>query len=501
MRRSIESLENVLTDQRLDRLVDMVLSRLGPDRFRAAASDGSVEFRRTISTSGETYEFVIDSISGESPLDTTTTNHLVGLGNERTQPFPTRRHNSYPHAFDQIAQFFDAEHAPELIIQHTAGHHFDSSVGQHGSLGIVQARAPFIAAGAGVEGCGTLDESARMIDIAPSIAWLLGLEHHPDGIGPTGRRRPDSLLRRQDGDPLTRLFEFGGAQHVVVLLLDGCNANVLYDAIDAGHAPAIAGLAQRGSTLGRGILASLPTATLANHTTASTGAHPGHSGVLHNMWFDRVTGSTPDLLAMDQVFAAMVHLAPSIETIHQAIHRSNPAAFTAALFEFCDTGADFSTFAQFRHGAPPALPGALELPGADREMIERSGTYSFMTSVDELATQQAISVWARSEGNPLPTLTWVSFSLPDESGHEAGPYSDMERSAISDTDRRVQRIIDEVERAGAIDSTAFLVFADHGMEQNDPTNAGTWDDALSGSGVAHRDVASGFVYVDPSAPI
>lgn len=500
MRRSIESLENVLTDSRLDRQVDMVLRRLSPGRYRAAASDGSVEFRRELSASGDAYEYRIDSISGHSPLATTGTDQLLGLHHERAQPFPIRSTNSYPHAFDQIAQFFDAEHAPDLVVQHTAGHHFDSSIGQHGSLGIVQARAPFIAAGAGVVARGTVDESARMIDVAPSIAWLLGVEIHPDGIGPTGRRRSNSLLRRQDGDPLADLFEFGGANHVVVLLLDGCNANVLYDAIEAGHAPAIAELAQRGSTLGRGLFASLPTATLANHTTASTGAHPGHSGVLHNMWFDRTRNATPDLLAMDQVFDAMVHLDPTIETIHQAIHRTRPDAFTAAMFEFCDTGADFSTFAQFRGGTPPPLPAARELAEADQEMIERSGTYSFMTSVDELATQQAIDVLARVDGNQLPALTWVSFSLPDESGHEAGPHSDMERSAIIDTDRRVRRIIDEVERAGAIDATAFLVFADHGMEENDPENVESWADALAGSGVPHRDVAGGFVYLEASQP-
>lgn len=496
MRRSIESLENMLTDSRLDQQVDMVLSMLGPEQYRAASSRGSVEFRRELVTSGHAYEFVIDSITAENPLGNTATEHLVGIDLERSQPFPTRSDNSYPHAFDQIAQFFDGEHSPELVIQHTAAHHFDSSLGQHGSLGIVQARAPFIAAGAGVRSLGTVDASARMIDVAPSIAWLLGVDDHPEGVGPTGRTRPGALLRRQDGDPLTDLFDRGGAQHVVVLLLDGCNSNVLYDAIDGGHAPAIAGLAERGSTLGHGLFASLPTATLANHTTASTGAHPGHSGVLHNMWFNRATNNVPDLLAMDQVFDAMIHLDPLVETIHQAIHRTNPDAFTAAMFEFCDTGADFSTFAGFRGGSPPHLPAAADLHEADREMIERSGTYSFMSSVDELATQEAIDLWEQLDGNPLPTLTWVSFSLTDESGHEAGPYSDMERSAIIDSDRRVQRIVNAVEQAGASDSTAFLVIADHGMEENDPDNLESWADALAGSGISHRDVASGFVYLD-----
>ena len=40
------------------------------------------------------------------------------------------------------------------------------------------------------------------------------------------------------------------AEHVVVLLLDGCNANLLHDAIDAGEAPHIAGLVARGTDFG-----------------------------------------------------------------------------------------------------------------------------------------------------------------------------------------------------------------------------------------------------------
>ena len=34
-------------------------------------------------------------------------------------------------------------------------------------------------------------------------------------------------------------------------------------------------------------MASLPTVTLANHTSILTGAHPGHHGILHNAWYDR----------------------------------------------------------------------------------------------------------------------------------------------------------------------------------------------------------------------
>jgi len=497
VRPQIERVEEVLIDSELADSVDMVLSRPAPDLYRASTATGSTTFRRSTETHphGERYAYAIETVDGIDPLRNRDDGHLIGLHAELAQPFPDRDTTSYPHAFDQIAQFFDAAHAPDLVVQHTAAHHVGGNLGQHGSLGIVQARAPFIASGAGVASLGTVDAGARMVDIAPSIMELLGGAPHPDGIGPTGSRRRDALLARQDGDVIGDLFERGGARHVVVILLDGCNSNVLYDAVASGDAPGIASLAATGSTLARGLMASMPTATLANHTTASTGAHPGHSGVLHNQWLDRTADHVPDLLAMDQVFDAMRHLRPDVETIHQAVHRNDPAAFTAACFEFCDTGADMSSFAAFRNGTGPALPVATELAAAHQDFVAGSGVYGFMTSVDELATRQTIELWDRTEGNPLPAFTFLTLSLTDESGHETGPNSEMTRAAIIDSDRRVGRVLDAIDRSGARSDTAVLVFADHGMEISDPTNTDDWAAALHDSGIACRDVADGLIYL------
>ena len=47
-----------------------------------------------------------------------------------------------------------------------------------------------------------------------------------------------------------------------------------------GEAPNVARLIEMGAALEHGAMASLPTVTLANHTTIITGAHPGHHGIL-----------------------------------------------------------------------------------------------------------------------------------------------------------------------------------------------------------------------------
>ena len=492
--RRARRLEATLTDSQLSDRVEMVLSRVAPDRYRAAAVDGSVEFTRD--RSGERPTYAVERTEGRDPLAERSESHLVGHDEERRAPFPVRDANAYPHAHDSVAQFFDGDHAPDLVALHTAAHHTDGHLGQHGSLGVVQARAPFLASGAGVRPLGMVDRATRVVDVAPTIAALLDLPPHPQGVGPTGAPRPDALLRRQDGDPEHELLDGTTAEHVVVLLLDGCNANLLYDVIDAGEAPHLAGLLGRGTAYRHGAMASLPTATLANHTTAVTGAHPGHSGVLHNTWVDAMDGSVPDLLAMDQMFWAMRHLSPEVETLFQAVERARPGSFTSAGFEFCDTGASLSSFGLVREGAGGSgLPSIDDVTHLDRDAAEASGAYRFMSTVDHLSVRHTVECWERAHGNPLPTLSWCSLAVTDEAGHESGPHGALARAAVRDSDARVGEVLAAVERAGALERTAVLVIADHGMEQNDPEVDAPWTSELEAAGTPHKEVGGGLIYL------
>lgn len=501
-RASAATIESTLTDTAFDQQVEMVLSHLDDGLYRAAAVDGSVTFRRRSLVDADgvgrwSYETV--ETAGRNPLAEDATDTLLGHAAERDAVFPGRAVNSYPHAQDSIAQLFDAPHAPEMIAVHTASHHFDDHLGQHGSPGVVQARAPFIAAGAGIVAAdgdgqrGFVDRSLRMVDVAPTIAAVLGMPV-VGGVGPDGGHRPDARLARQDGDPAD-VLDGEVARHVVVFLLDGCNANLLYDAIGSGEAPHLAGLVSRGVAYRRGLFASMPTATLANHTTAVTGAHPGHSGVLHNAWYDRDRDVTTDLLSMDQIHSAMIHLDPDVETLHTAIHRWRPDAFTTAGFEFADTGADFSSFAEIRVGDVPPFPDLGDVAHLSGPQAGASKQYRFMSMVDHTSAQQTIRAWQRLDGNPLPTLSWVSLALTDEAGHESGPHGEAARASIRDSDGRVGDVLAAVEAAGALPDTAVFVIADHGMEQNDPDNDIRWDDALAATGVTHRQVAESFVYL------
>jgi phosphonoacetate hydrolase len=56
-------------------------------------------------------------------------------------------------------------------------------------------------------------------------------------------------------------------------------------------------------------------------------------------------------------------------------------------------------------------------------------------------------------------------------------------------------VLAAVERRGVLDDTAFVLVADHGMQQTDPTVTGDWDVRLRAAGIPFRDEGYGFLYL------
>ena len=50
--------------------------------------------------------------------------------------------------------------------------------------------------------------------------------------------------------------------------------------------------------------------------------------------------------------------------------------------------------------------------------------------------------------------------------------------------------------AGTFDDTAFVLVADHGMQETDPSVRGDWDVDLRAAGIGFRDEGYGFLYLD-----
>jgi hypothetical protein len=458
----------VLLHRDLEQIVDMVAWSRGPDAYEVASVDGAVRFRRDTTPERG---YVVESVRGRDPIAVQDPTRFSGLDAERAQKHPTRDKNSYPDAFEQFAQLFDHPSAPDLCVIHSAAHNWADQgghLGEHGSLGIVQARAPFVVAGAGAASLGMADVGCRLIDVETV------------------------MLSHQDGSAVADLVaEPGRARHLIGFLWDGTNANVLYELVERGDAPNVARLIAEGTACRRGALASLPTVTLANHTTILTGSHPGHHGILHNAWVDRRTGAQVITNSPTTWATPMQWLNDGVETMHHAARRSRRGT-TASINEPCDAGADYSTFDLVRRGERPSPAPPDDLPDATERFVRPSKDYRWASRADHTAVEQFMHIWSDDEP---PVFTWVNFTLTDAAFHEGGPYSDMAASAVRDSDARLGRILDAVERSGRWADCAFFLVADHGMEESDPTVQGDWDVALSDAGVPVRDEGYGFMYL------
>jgi len=497
---AVDEAEAALLDSAMGPLVDMVLRQVGADRYEAASTAGRVRFARRSEAAG--WAFDVESVSGTNPLSDQAADRFSPLTDERAHPFPDRSVNAYPGGFEQVAQLFDAPAAPDLVAIHTAAHNWEDEGGhrgEHGSIDVVQARAPFILAGAGVATRGLVPESCRLVDVAPTVLALLGGEPGP-GVGLNGLPRDDALLARQDGEVQAGLLDPRSARpdHVIGFLFDGANANVLYDLAARGEAPNVARLMALGTSLGHGAMSSLPTVTLANHTAIMTGAHPGHHGILNNAWWDRDRRAQVITNSPTTWVTSMETLAPGIESMHDAVHRAFPGSFTASVNEPCDVGADYSTFGVMRAGGSIERPPPIEeMPNTTEMFVRPVKEYRWSSKVDHTSVTQFLDVWSGRLGNARPRFTWVNFSLTDAAFHEGGPYSDIAVASIHDTDARLGQILDAVEAAGVFERTAFFIVADHGMEETNPDVQGNWSVALDDTGVAYRDEAYGFIYVNP----
>ncbi|NNN21414.1 MAG: hypothetical protein HKL80_05350, partial [Acidimicrobiales bacterium] len=275
------SAAQVLVEDSLSEVVDLVAFSPRENYFEVHSNEGSVTFRRVAKTSSDESDeqFEVVEETGLNPLLNQDPTSFCSIEDQRNGGYLKRNENSYPYAFEHLAQIWDHKCAPDIFVSHTPAHNFESRGGhrgEHGSLDILQTRAPFIISGSGVGNQGLVEGHGRIVDVAPTILNLLGYSKMSFG----GSSKDKKYLISQDGDSMDGFIESGGANHVVVFLLDGCNPNVLFEAIRKGLTPNLASLVLNGSAFKHGIFASMPSVTLANHTSLLTGSHPGHHGVL-----------------------------------------------------------------------------------------------------------------------------------------------------------------------------------------------------------------------------
>ena len=119
----------------------------------------------------------LDPIASEDPMA------FLPYDRERADPSPlASRDNAYPYAAARILSLFkDPSRSPDVVVMHTPRHFFPEQgghVGEHGSLDVIQSRAPLLLSGRGVAARGVVDAHVRLVDVGPTLAAIRAIRSH-----------------------------------------------------------------------------------------------------------------------------------------------------------------------------------------------------------------------------------------------------------------------------------------------------------------------------------
>ncbi len=429
-------------------------------------------------------------VSGDDPIGSEDPMAFLPYTEELANPSPARStDNAYPYPRVRLLSFFsDPERSPDLAIVHTPQHDFRDQgghLGEHGSLDLIQSRAPWVLSGLGVRREGFVDDHARLVDVGPTLAHLAGvpLEHLVDLDG-----------NPLDGSPRLDYFDNTEPRRVIGILWDGGASGEVLCGAEEGWLPNVARLIERGLAFRGGAIAEFPSITLTNHTAILTGVGPGRHGVMGNVYYDRVKQEqvVPNDQSTWHRSAEWLH--DSVKTIFEMVNDYAEApgpVRTASIDEAIDRGADYSTMGLMREtgeSTTDALDDFLppvDSPYRTSDEFEWDGWFTWSQRVDDLGLQQILDLWA--DPAQAPRLTWWSNIVSDAGHHEGGPRSAQGREGLIQSDRRLGVFLDHLEQAGVLDEVTILLTADHGFEAADPSVTGSWQGALDSLGVPYRE--------------
>ncbi|NLT54501.1 MAG: nucleotide pyrophosphatase [Actinomycetales bacterium] len=469
------------------------------------AADGDEAHRTVVVTNadgavrldeGGTHEVLY----GRDPVAVTDPLAFLPYERELADPCPDNERNSYPDPGRRLlSAFADPTRSPDLVVVHTPRHYFPDEGGhrgEHGSLDVIQSRAPLLVAGAGVARRGVVLDHARLVDVTPTLLRAAGVDE---------RFHVDAAGRSLDGVPRRDLVpEPGAGTWVIGLLWDGAHCSDLLRLATEGSLPGVARLLAEGVALAGGAVAEFPSVTLCNHTSVLTGVGPGRHGVLGNVFFDRATGERVVPNDPTTWHRSGEWLRPGVATVFELLTAGRPGSSSVCVNEAVDRGATVSTMQLVRANGTAGGAGDLDpaLPPADGSRYVgdpahlADGYYRWASRVDDAGLGQVLEAWR--DPACAPALTWWSHVVTDAGHHAGGPRSPIARASLRDADRRVQALLDHLDGLGVTDDVTFLLTADHGFEGADETVTGSWapalHEALDPLGVTWRDEGPGFVY-------
>jgi hypothetical protein len=481
----------LLADPEVAGQMDLVLTwRAGeggePGAYEVWSARGLVRFRRVLGPDGR-IDFELLEVVGENPIANQDPHALRTLAEEKAaaaasgfeaedaaRRFVAPARQSYPFAYERVAQLFDSPNAPDLAVSPRDWCQ-GLQPGTHGALHVRQSRAPLWLCGLGVR-AGVHDLAARAVDIAPTCLAALGFPK-VDGADATGRSAsergvpPDVYLARQDGRVLDEILDPDAKrpERLYIFLLDGLHQTELEDRLarDPAALPALRRLRERAAVLAGGSIVTFPSITWPSHTTIGTGAWCGHHDVVNPTYYlreKRETVSPQGQQVRTEGFAN-----GGVESLAEAFHRARPGCMTAAIHAPFGRSARHAVLEGRNLGERARLKAlTLEL-AADQDPRWKADGFKGVLDESVLDTRglaQVIELFTRGD-LPAPALVYHELVLTDGAGHDYGPHHDGLRAALDESDRRIGRVLDLLDALGLFEETLFVVTADHGMAPQD----------------------------------
>jgi hypothetical protein len=468
----------LLADPVVGPQIDLLLT-WRPTGYEAWAERGMVRFQRFVDDDGRLH-FQVLEVLGQNPVaqqDPLALNSVElearaaqASGFDASEPsrrFIAPEQQSYPFAYERIAQLFDSPNAPDIAVS-PRDWCSGSQPGTHGALHVRQSRAPLWFSGRGVR-AGHHPAAARAVDIAPTCLAAMGFPR-TEGVGPAGVPSADVYLARQDGSVLHDVVDKRGARptHLYVFLLDGLHHTELERQLvaDPTALPNIRRLRERAAVMDGGSMVNFPSITWPSHTTIGTGTWCGHHDVVNPTYYlrdTRETVSPQGLQVGTERFAST-----AVESLHEAFQRAHPDCITAAIHapfgrsathavlegrNVCDRARLKELTAQFSEHMNPRW--------ADEHQSVASESL-----LDTRGLAQVVDLFT-SEGHEPPRFVYHELALTDGAGHEYGPHSQGLSDALAETDLRIGEVLAVLDQQGLFDDTLFVLTADHGMAPQD----------------------------------
>ena len=481
----------LLTDPAAREGVDLVITWRHDDEggaYEVWAERGLVRFRRYLDEAGA-LDFEVVEVVGENPIANQQTSALRTLAEERAaaarsggdQADPAKRfiapaEQSYPFAYERIAQLFDSPHAPDVVISPTDWAQ-GPYAGNHGALHVRQARGPLWFKGPRIRS-GEVAMAAREVDIAPTALAALGFPKidGADASGRTASERgvaPDVYLRRQDGRVLEEILDTGAApaRRLYLFLLDGLHMTELDARLseDERALPNLRRLREGAAVFANGQMVNFPSITWPSHTSLGTGAWCGHHDVVNPSYYLREKRES--VSPQGQQIRTEGFSSVEVESLYEAFHRvRGPAGWSAAIHAPFGRSADHATLEGRNLGDRGRLKAlTTELEGDCNERWERDGHEQVINEsmLDNRGMAQVIELFTKVDRTP-PEFVYHELILTDGAGHDYGPHHSGLRDALDESDRRVGRVLDLLEERGLLDETLFVFSSDHGMAPQDP---------------------------------